>query len=98
MRIASIIQHRIARAANINGTYSLRSKDDTAAQEKAVRFANTSYFGAINFLLITCAKAIKTPQPKVIDSSSDIISKVYQIGMAEFDPILGNQTTVRSNF
>jgi hypothetical protein len=68
----------IASIAKTAGTYSLSIKDDSVAHINAVRLAITSYLGAINFLLITCANAIKTPQPKVIDNKIETIPIVYQ--------------------
>jgi len=68
----------IASIAKTAGMYSLSIKEDRVAQINAVRLAITSYLGAINFLLTTCANAMKTPQPNVIDSKIETIPTVYQ--------------------
>jgi protein-S-isoprenylcysteine O-methyltransferase Ste14 len=68
VRRASASQHRIAIDDSSAGTQWVSSKDAATAQPKAIKLATTSYTGAMNRRLRTCATAITSPQAKVTDS------------------------------
>lgn len=69
MRIPSATQHPNAIVENPAGTQWSSRIDAASAHANAVRFAATSYRGAMNCPLRTWATAMTTPQANVIESS-----------------------------
>ena len=67
VRRASTSQHRIAPAESSAGPKCPSSNEAATAHAKAVRFAITSWTGAMNRRLKTCATAMTTPQANVTE-------------------------------